>query len=39
MCSSTQGDIEGAFVDIEKSSILGYNNNEVLNFNINVSLI
>jgi hypothetical protein len=29
-------DIEGAFVDIHKSSILGYNNIEVLNFDIDV---
>jgi hypothetical protein len=32
-------DIEGAFIDIEKSSILGYNDIEVLNLDIDVSSI
>jgi hypothetical protein len=32
-------DIEGAFVDIEKSSISGYNDIEVLNFDIDASSI
>jgi hypothetical protein len=30
--STSYIDIEGAFIDIEKSSISGYNNIEVLNF-------
>ena len=34
--STSYTDIEGAFIDIEKSSISGYNDIEVLNFDIDV---
>ncbi len=36
--SISYADIEGAFVDIDKSSILGYNNIEVLNFDISIDV-